>query len=168
MSQSLPLLFSLIKVPQPFVPYPAPAVQLLIPLCLFSFPLFIGLLPYLRKYCQWTVCEKAHEKETFVWIYYVYLSHSTSKQNILISSRKCLYLLKGSSSSISWDTIKNSSVIRSKRSTGSLWLKIFVILCLLKRFWLKCFARMEADIFFRLPILLMGIPLQITFPHQKV
>ena len=84
-----------------------------------------------------------------------------------ISSRKCLYLLKGSSSSISWDTIKNSSVIRSKRSTGSLWLKIFVILCLLKRFWLKCFARMEADIFFRLPILLMGIPLQITFSTSE-
>ena len=94
MSQSLPLLFSLIKVPQPFVPYPAPAVQLFIPLCLFSFPLFIGLLPYLRKYCQRTVCEKAHEKETFVWIYYVYLSHSTSKQNILNLIQKMLVSVK--------------------------------------------------------------------------
>ena len=54
-----------------------------------------------------------------------------------------------------------------RRSTGSLWLKIFVILCLLKRFWLKCFARMEADIFFRLPILLIGIPLQITFSTSE-
>ena len=38
--------------------------------------------------------EKAHEKETFVWIYYVYLSHSTSKQNILNLIQKMLVSVK--------------------------------------------------------------------------
>ena len=81
--------------------------------------------------------------------------------------RKHWYLAYGSSSCIFWDTTKNSRVIRSKRSTGNLWFKIFVILCLLNLFWLKCFARMDADIFFKLPILLMGIPLHMTFSTSE-
>lgn len=131
------------------------------------FSLFIGFFPNLGKYCQRTVCQQAHQKKALIWIHYVDLTHFAAGQDLL-------------------DLLQEMAVSR-----------IRIILCHLLRDYKKlqrdqikplhrkfmvqdivdplaaeallaeCFARMDADIFLRFPILLMGIPLQITFSRSE-
>ena len=56
--------------------------------------LLIGFLPDLRKYCQRTICKKTHKKETFIWIYYINFTHSSSEQNALNLIKEMLISVK--------------------------------------------------------------------------